>query len=179
MEEFDLYDRDRNPLGLRMARNATQPDDTFRIVVHCCIFNSQGKLLIQRRQDFKQGWSGMWDITCGGGSIAGENSQAAVHRELLEELGLDVDFSSARPVLTVHFKGGFDDIYILNWDVKLCGLTLQPEEVAEAKWADESEVLRMIDEGIFIPYHKSFISLLFAMQHGRDIFRDKAISTPT
>jgi len=29
----------------------------------------------------------LWEITCGGGAIAGDTSQRAVSRELFEELG--------------------------------------------------------------------------------------------
>lgn len=171
MELFDLYNSDRKPLGCTMERGTKQPENTYRIVVHCCIFNSDNQMLIQRRQDFKAGWSGMWDITCGGSAVSGENSQTAVQRELSEETGINIDFSDIRPVLSVHFDGGFDDIYAVNHDIELSDLTLQQEEVAEAKWATEEEILAMINEGIFIPYHEHLIGLLFFMRNKRGTFK--------
>ncbi len=171
MELFDLYDNDRIPLDKTMIRGDKTPENTYRIVVHCCVFNSENKMLIQRRQDFKSGWSGMWDITCGGSAIAGENSQTAVRRELSEEMGIDIDFSDIHPVLTVHFDEGFDDIYTVNRDVKLSDIVLQQEEVAEAKWASEEEILCMIEKGIFIPYHENLIGLLFFMRNKRGAFK--------
>ena len=170
MELFDLHDADRKPLGSTMIRGENQPQDTCRIVVHCCLFNSEGLMLIQRRQDFKEGWSGMWDITCGGSAIAGESSREAVQRELFEELGIKIDFSKARPVLTVHFDHGFDDIYTAIKDVDISTLTLQKEEVAEVKWATEDEINSMINEGSFIPYHENLIGLLFFMRNNRGTF---------
>ena len=171
MELFDLYNCDRKPLGCTIARGKKHPENTYHIVVHCCVFNSDNKMLIQRRQDFKEGWSGMWDITCGGSAVSGENSQAAVQRELSEEMGIDIDFSDIRPVLTVHFDKGFDDNYTVNRDIELNDLTLQHEEVAEAKWADETEILSMINDGSFIPYHEHLIGLLFFMRDKRGTFK--------
>ncbi len=171
MELFDLYDQDRTSLYKTMVRGEKQPDNTYRIVVHCCVFNSENKMLIQRRQDFKSGWSGMWDVTCGGSAIAGESSQTAVHRELFEEMGIDIDFSDIRPALTIHFNDGFDDIYTVNQDIELSDIVLQPEEVAEAKWASKNEILDMIKKGVFIPYHEHLIELLFFMRNRRGAFK--------
>ncbi|MGN0641701.1 MAG: NUDIX domain-containing protein [Huintestinicola sp.] len=171
MELFDLYDSDRQPLGSTMIRGEKQPENTNRLVVHCCIFNSRGDMLIQRRQDNKAGWSGMWDVTCGGSAVSGERSNEAIHRELLEEMGLDIDFSKSRPLLTIHFEGGFDDFYAVNRNVDLSELSLQEEEVADAKWASENDILDMINEGIFIPYHEHLIGLLFFMRNKRGSFK--------
>lgn len=113
----------------------------------------------------------MWDITCGGSAVAGENSQKAIEREIFEELGIKNDFSDIRPILTIHFDKGFDDVYTVNRDIDINDLTLQKEEVAEVKWATEEEILNMIKNGIFIPYHEHLISLLFFMRNKRGTFK--------
>lgn len=41
---------------------------------------------------------GMWDLSAGGHVDSGETSIQAIHRELLEELGLDVDPSDFQPI---------------------------------------------------------------------------------
>ena len=46
-------------------------------------------------------------------------------------------------------------------------LRLQPEEVQAVRWATEDEILQMIDDGRFIPYEKSQISLLFFRRNHR------------
>lgn len=170
MELFDLYDRDRVPLGKTVERGKDIPEGCYHIVVHVCIFNSQGKMLIQQRQPFKKGWSGMWDVSLGGSGTAGENSAEAAHRETLEEIGLDISFKELRPVLTVHFDHGFDDIYTVNKDVDISALKLQYEEVQAVKWATEEEIISMIRRGSFIPYHEALISLLFFMRNHRGTF---------
>ena len=164
MERFDLYDKDRMPLNQTMERGGQVPDGCYRIVVHACIFNNNGEMLIQRRQPFKDGWSGMWDISCGGSAISGETSQEAAEREIREELGLNISMNKMRPALTIHRDPVFDDIYVVNKEVELSELVLQPEEVQCAKWALPEEIFQMIDNGEFIPYYEELIRLLFFMK---------------
>lgn len=172
MEIFDLYDKDRKKLNQTMVRGDVQPEGTYRMVVHICIFNEKNQMLIQQRQPNKSGWSNLWDVTVGGHAVAGDTSSMAAHRELMEEIGLDVDFSERRPSLTVHWKNfastknaqGFDDYYLLNMSVDENSLTLQPEEVQAVKWASEEEIHQMIKDKTFIPYHPAMISYLFHLR---------------
>lgn len=161
MELFDLYDCQRRPLGQTMIRGGKTPPGCYRLVVHICIFNSKGEMLIQQRQSFKDGWPNLWDISLGGSVTAGENSQQGAHRELLEELGLDADFSDLAPALTTTFTGGFDDIYVLNMEPDLSELRLQESEVQAVKWATKAEVTELLDNGKFIPYQRGFLDYIF------------------
>ena len=87
MESFDLYDVGRNRTGKVLERGNKVPEGYYRLVVHVCIFDSEGRMLIQKRLPTKSGWSGMWDLTAGGSALAGDSSQQAASRELLEEVG--------------------------------------------------------------------------------------------
>ncbi|MBQ8296615.1 MAG: NUDIX domain-containing protein [Ruminococcus sp.] len=170
MEQFDLYTKDRLPLNQTMNRGMQTPDGSFRLVVHVCIFNSSGEMLIQQRQSFKKGWPDMWDLSCGGSAVSGEDSRTAAEREVAEELGVVISLKDTRPVLTIHFDEGFDDIYAITKDLQLSELRLQPEEVQAVKWASMEEILSMIDSGEFIQYHKNLIGLLFFMKNHRGTF---------
>ena len=167
MELFDLYTADRQKTGRTMVRGEPTPKGFYRMVVHVCVFNPEGQMLIQQRQPFKRGWSNLWDITVGECAQAGDSSQTAAERETRGELGLDLDLKDARPTLTIHFESGFDDIYVLTRNVDLSTLRLQPEEVQAVRWASKEEILRMIDDGQFIPYEKSLIELLFFRRNHR------------
>lgn len=169
MEIWDLYDRDRIPTGETHQRGKPLPQGRYHMVVHVVIFNTKGEMLIQQRQPFKEGWPNLWDITVGGSAVAGDSSRTAAEREVLEEIGLPLDLSGEQPRLTVPFDVGFDDIYILTRDVDLTALRLQESEVQAVKWADEAEVLAMLSDGRFIPYHRSFIELLFALKDSRGL----------
>ena len=124
-------------------------------------------MLIQQRQPFKSGWSNLWDVTVGGSAVSGDSSSKAAERELFEELGMKHSFENLRPALTVNFNRGFDDFYIFESDVDLSTLHLQYEEVQAVRWASMDEIFSMIADGSFIPYHKSFIELLFFLRNHR------------
>lgn len=173
MESFDLYDVNRNKSGRTLERGNKVPDGYYRLVVHVCIFGSDGRMLIQRRLPDKKGWSGMWDITAGGSALAGDNSQQAASRELLEEVGIDYSLEGKRPAMTIYFDGGFNDIYTINMDVDIDKLTLQPTEVAEVRWATEEEILEMMRQKEFVLYKSSFISLLFFLRNHNGAFTHK------
>ncbi|HCX62058.1 MULTISPECIES: NUDIX domain-containing protein [Sedimentibacter] len=161
MELWDVYDIDRNKTNKTMYRGDAFEENCYHLVVHICIFNSKGEMLIQQRQPFKKGWSNMWDVTVGGSAIQGDDSQSAAERELLEEIGLKIDLTNIRPHITVNFSKGFDDYYLIEQDVDINELSLQYEEVQKVKWATKEEIFSMIDDGQFIPYYKSLIQLLF------------------
>ena len=168
MEKVDLYDKNRIRTGETMIRGEKREGGYLHVVVHICIINSQGEMLIQRRQPFKKTWGGMWDLSAGGMAAAGEDSCTAAERELFEELGIKFDFSESRPCFTVNFPHGFDDYYIINTDADISSLSLQQEEVADAAWASYEQICRMIDGGDFIPYHKSLLKLIYDMRYGAD-----------
>lgn len=164
MELFDLYDCDRKNTGKTLERGLPVPKGLYRMVVHMCIFNSEGKMLIQQRQPFKHSWSGMWDLTVGGSSVAGDTSISAVIRETYEEIGVTLAADEPKRILTVQTEHIFDDIYTLKKDLDISALKLQTEEVAQVRWADMGEIKKMIHDETFIPYHESLIELLFFMK---------------
>ena len=161
MEFWDLYDFNRQLTGNTMRRGDVVPEGYYRLVMHICIFNSKGEMLIQKRQPFKSGWSGMWDVSVGGSAVLGDTSARAAERELFEELGLKHSFEGVRPTITYNFDKGFDDVYVFTEDVDLSSLKLQYEEVEAVKWADADAIKQMIDADEFIPYDKSYIDFLF------------------
>ena len=162
MELWDLYTQDRQRTGLFHTRGEKMPKGYYRLVVHVCLFNSRGEMLIQERKATKNVWPGFYDISAGGSAIAGDTSAMAASRELYEELGLRRSFEDRGALLTICFDNGFDDYYLLREDVEPSALRLQEEEVESARYATKEEVLSLIDGGRFVPYQKQLIELLFA-----------------
>ncbi len=164
MELWDIYDINRINTGKTMERGSQSKKGAYHLVVHVCIFNAKGEMLIQQRQPFKEGWPNMWDITVGGSAVSGDTSYLAAQRELQEELGYSIDLTGIRPHLSISFEDGFDDYYLVETDVDISSLTLQYEEVQQVKWATEDDILQMLNDNLFIPYYKNLISLLFSMR---------------
>ncbi len=172
MEYRDIYDVNRIKTGRTALRGAPLGADDFVLVVHVCLFNDAGQMLIQQRQSNKNKWPNMWDVSVAGAAMAGDSSQTAARREALEEIGLDLADAIERPALTINFSFGFDDFYIVNRSVDCSALILQEAEVKAVRWASRDEVLQLCDRGQFIPYRRNFIKLLFDMAKGSsDIIR--------
>lgn len=170
MELVDLYSEDRIPLGKTADRHehrARESFDEYRMVVHICIFNSKGQMLIQQRSMNKDAFPGMWDVSAAGGVGAGETSRQGAEREVQEELGYELDLTGVRPSMTVNYDGGFDDFYLVVRELDLTKLRLQTEEVSAVRWASLEDVLALLASGCFVSYPASFLRFLYEM---RDTF---------
>lgn len=172
MELWDIYDIDRVRTG-RVAQRGKPASEgglgegEYHLVVHICVFNGRGQLLLQQRQKDKEGYPNLWDVSAAGSALAGETSAAAASRELREELGLVHDFTKERPFWTTHFERGFDDWYFIRMEADISDLRLQPEEVQDARWADLAEIERMLDSGEIVPYYRDLVRLWFVMKDHR------------
>lgn len=164
MEYWDIYDKYRVKTGKTLLRGQPLTADEYHQVIHICIFAPDGKMLIQQRQPFKDGWPNLWDITVGGSSVAGETSRETAQRELFEEIGLKHDFGNETPLFSINALHCFDDYYLLEREVDISALKLQPEEVQRVRWASKDEILKMIDSDVFIPYKKGLIEMIFEMR---------------
>ncbi len=159
MAEYqDIYDIHRNLTGRKVLRGTRRQADEYILVIHLFVFDEQGRLLVQRRVDDKASWPGMWDISLGGIAQTGDDSRRAAEREAKEELGLTLDLSDTEPVFSFRAPKTFDDYWMVQIDSST-PLTLQPEEVAEAKWVTRQEWKALLDTHQVIPY--SFQDLLF------------------
>lgn len=167
MEIWDIYDHNRIKTGRTAERGSDLGDNEYHLVVHVCLFGPDGRMLIQQRQSFKEGWPNMWDISAGGSALSGETSQAAAVRETWEEIGYRADLSNCRPFFTVNFNAGFNDFYLIEGNPDISQLELQYEEVQAVKWASREEIKRLLDGQVFMPYHRGLIDIMFSMLHCR------------
>ena len=169
MDAIDIYDKDKQPVGRITDHPKSLHPDEFRLVIHLCLFNSRGEMLIQRRLPSCAKWPGLWDFTVSGCAIAGETGRMAAMREAREELNLSLDLSEARPALTISFPRGFDELFLVKADVNLDELSLQADEVADVRWADEREILQLRADGRFTPMLPSYIQTVFRLKDLGDV----------
>ena len=167
MELWDVYDVNRKKTGKRIVRGRERlGSGEYHLVVIILVFSSDGRLLIQKRTDTKAGWPSMWDVSAGGAVVAGEDSAMGAERELFEEVGIKHSFKGTRPHFSFAHRLGFADCYVIEKDVDPATLKLQASEVSAVRYATLEEILRMIDDGIFIPYYESLVRLMFDMRAG-------------
>lgn len=167
-ELWDLLDDSRRPLGRTADRAAGLREGELHVVVHVCLFNDSGQMLIQRRTDTKEDWPGLWDFSVGGSVHAGESSREGAVREVREELGLHIEL--ARPSFTFNFEYGFDDFYLLRTDAALPLVAVPNDEVAEVRWADLDDVVDVLRAGQFIKYRESAVRFIFDFLDRGNVF---------
>ena len=156
MEYWDIYDKDKKLTGRTMQRNDfTMQDGDYHLTVLGVICRPDGKFLITQRALNKHWAAGWWEVS-GGGVMAGESSEQAVYREVLEETGLDVSHAEGGYVFSYHreSKGDnyFVDIYkfILDFDEK--DVTPQLAEMQGFMLADKNQIAELAKQGIFLHY---------------------------
>ena len=153
MEYWDLFDRDRKPLGVThpRGRQYPMPRGSYHTVVMIITADRDGRVLVTRRAPTKGMYPDCWEITCGS-AVAGEDSRTAAARELCEETGISL---SDKAVLleTLVVPQAFMDVYLNRLDVAAedVTVTLQEGETVDYRWVSLYELDRMINRGELPP----------------------------
>jgi 8-oxo-dGTP pyrophosphatase MutT (NUDIX family) len=132
-------------------------DGEYHLSVLGVIHRPDGRFLITQRVMTKAWAPGWWEVS-GGGVQAGEESFAAVCREVKEETGLDVSGCEGRLALTYHRenpgKGDnyFVDVYRFELDFAESDVKIQKEEALGFRIATLDEIKELAAEGIFLHY---------------------------
>lgn len=61
-ELWDLYDKDRNPLGRTIERGAPLPPGAYHLAVQIVPLDASGQVLLTRRADSKPKYPGFWEV---------------------------------------------------------------------------------------------------------------------
>ena len=149
MEYRDLYDKDRNLTGKTVAKGEEIPKGYYIKVVVCFMEDSEGRFLMKKRSELKDG---KWGTT-GGHPKSGEDSLTGMHTEILEELGLDINKEELTLVTTEQDNKIICDIYYLKKDINLNDITMQESEVADVKYLTIDEIETMYQKGEYKKSH--------------------------
>jgi isopentenyl-diphosphate delta-isomerase len=85
-----LVDEQDIPIGLA-GKTVAHRMGLLHRALSVVIRNPQGEWLLQQRADAKYHSPGLWTNTCCSHPLSGEESLAAAHRRLKEEMGFDCD----------------------------------------------------------------------------------------
>ena len=158
MEFWDIYDRNKQKTGRTMKRNDwCLKDGEYHLTVLGVIVRPDGRFLITQRVMTKSWAPGWWEVS-GGGVMAGEESQDAVKREILEETGLDVSNCEGGYLFSYHRENPgegdnyFVDIYRFVMDFDESDVKIQEKEAAGFKLATAEEIKALAEQGIFLHY---------------------------
>ncbi len=147
-ENVILVTPDDQPLGAEEKLKAHLEGKLHR-AFSVFIFNSQGEMLLQRRALHKYHSPGLWSNACCSHPRPGEDSEAAAHRRMKEEMGFDCHIERA---FQFTYKAEFDNGLTENeLDHVFIGeyngvVQPDPEEVAEYRWIDADSLKKDMQE---------------------------------
>ena len=137
-ELWDLRDEFQRPTGKTIFRGEKIPEGYWHIVVGVWTLTADGRLLLTRRHPDKP-WGLLWENTAGS-VIAGEDSLHGALRELREETGLSAEAEHVRLLRSERKERYFIDNYLYLCPEREPRLTLQPEEVVDARFVEFREI---------------------------------------
>ena len=105
MEFVVLVDEQDNPIG-KMEKQQAHIEGLLHRAFSIFIFNSEKKLLLQKRASSKYHCGGLWTNSCCSHPRENENIQDAANRRLAEEMGMQC---SLKPIFTFMYKAEFDN----------------------------------------------------------------------
>lgn len=127
-------------------------ENEYHLVVFAWIINDKNEFIISKRQKGKV-FAGKWECT-GGCALSGESSVEAAVREVREELGLTLDACDGE--LFKRYKRNYPegaralcDVWVFRKNFDISDMTLQKDEVSEARFIGSDELLDFFGKGAY------------------------------
>ena len=119
---------------------AGSPSGGRRTVVAAILWK-EDRVLIARRHGtgVKPGIDGRWEFP-GGKVEPGETHEAALEREIAEELGVRISIADARPVATTEFDYDHARIRLVAYRAVLVSGAIRPLDHAELRWVTPDQL---------------------------------------
>jgi isopentenyl-diphosphate Delta-isomerase len=89
-EVFDIVDSDDTVIGQRTRQECNTNPDLIHRSIYILVYNDQNEILWQKRSPTKDVAPGQWVTSVSGHVDAGETYEETAHREIKEELGLQL-----------------------------------------------------------------------------------------
>jgi isopentenyldiphosphate isomerase len=116
-------------------------------VVHVLIFNTEGKLLLQKRSLNKDVAPGKWDTSVGGHLNVGEDPLRAAKREMEEELGISL--GEQRFLYSYIHTNSYETELVYTYEcLHEAEIFLNPDEIDEVKFWSLGEINENLGKGI-------------------------------
>ncbi|WP_125582503.1 NUDIX hydrolase [Levilactobacillus cerevisiae] len=150
-EYWDVYNRQLQRVGQQQRREPVQVGE-FHLVVDAFIFNPAGQVLLQQRSPDKLNFPSCWDCSVGGSVVAGETITAAMHREMTEELGLDISVTPADNFLLQPHSHWIEAWFAFQTDWTVADFTIQTAELQRVAYFDPVNAHRHLQQIGFNAY---------------------------
>jgi isopentenyl-diphosphate delta-isomerase type 1 len=138
-EIFDIVD-DADQVSGREKRRLVHQLGYKHRAIHVLVFNSRGKVFLQKRSMSKDTFPGAWDSSASGHLDSGEDYDQCAIRELREEIGLHISQPPRRLFkIAACQETGQEFVWVYRLDSE-GPFTLHPEEIERGDWFSPQEV---------------------------------------
>lgn len=150
-EWFDIVDDHDEVIG-KEKRSVVHAKGLKHRAVHILVWDSNGRLFLQKRSMRKDEFPGKWDTSSAGHLDAGESYDHSAERELKEELGIQGARISALFKIDACEATGMEFVWVYEaiWDGEL---KLDPIEIESGEWfsAEQIDAWILQSESDFAP----------------------------
>jgi isopentenyldiphosphate isomerase len=144
-EIFDVVN-ERDEVIDRQPRREVHRLGLRHRAVHMLVFNSRGQIFLQQRSLKKDREPGVWDSSASGHVDSGEDYDAAVVRELREEIGLELN-GPPRRLFKIFARPETDQEFVWVYRCEAEGpFELNRTEIDRGNWFAPEEVTRWLAE---------------------------------
>lgn len=173
MEYLDVVNENNELTGKTEERDTIHKNGIWHREVTVWIMNKEGEILLQKRAATKKQYPNKWAL-CAGHIDAGEHYEAAMLREIYEELGIkltidELDFLGIYKVMekTNNIQNNyFNYTYFFKTDLKVEDYKIELKELSEVKYITLKELEENMktgnDDMTFIsrPYMPEILEIL-------------------
>ncbi len=158
MEWLQVFDENGIYKDKKILRGDTPLNDDYIMVVYIFIINKDNKILLEKNKE-----KDIWVVP--GGHVDTPNIIDNLKRECMEELNLDISNCNIINIDTLKNDNRLFNLFLINKDIDINTLVLQPEEVKEVKYFTIEEIDIMINNGTFRSNNIKFIDSLKRYLH--------------
>jgi isopentenyldiphosphate isomerase len=128
-------------------------------VVHLHVFNKKGQIYLQKRAMSKEVQPGKWDTSVGGHIHSGEDVNTALHREAMEELGINVE--NFQPLYSYVMRNDFESELVHTFRIVSNGpFKINRDEIIFGKFWRLNDIRNNLGKEIFTPNFEQEFALL-------------------
>lgn len=144
-EILDLVNENDEIIGEVVRKDANSNPKLIHREVAVIIVDSQNRVLLQKRSEYKTVNPGMWSVTAGH-VLKGESLLATAHQELKEEMGFDKDLVFIKKNLQEYdWETHFMNYFLCKYNGE--EINIEPAEVSEVRFFSEEELADFIKSG--------------------------------
>lgn len=144
-ELFDIVDENDNVVGKATRGEVHKNKNLIHRSVGVIVFDKKGRVFLQQRSATKDTDPLKWTISASGHLESGGSYEEAAHRELVEELGVDLPLKIVCKFLCREIKE--TEMQMLYKAYSDGPFKLHPQEINQGKFFTRKELIEAVKKG--------------------------------